>query len=147
MGGGQKRFPSIPQSILLLFKHEREDVVDAVHGVDDDLAAELLRDFFQILLVLGGEDDVADAARQPRRAPFLDAAQRARTRPRRVISPVMQMSPRTVFPVSAEMSAVTSVTPAEGPSLGVAPAGTWIWMSVCSAKSGAMPSSSALARA
>ena len=70
----QKRFPSLPQSLLLLFKHEREDVVDAVHGVDDDLAAELLRDFFQILLVLGGEDDVADAARNPGEHLFLDAA-------------------------------------------------------------------------
>ena len=69
----QKRFPSLPQSLLLLFKHEREDVVDAVHGVDDDLAAELLRDFFQILLVLGGEDDVADAARNPGEHLFLDA--------------------------------------------------------------------------
>ena len=35
------------------------------------------------------------------------------------------------------------VTPAEGPSLGIAPAGTWTWMSDFSKKSGAMPSSSA----
>lgn len=57
-----------------------------VHGVDDDLAAELLRDFFQILLVLGGEDDVADAARNPGEHLFLDAAH-GQDAPRRVISP------------------------------------------------------------
>ncbi len=49
------------------------------------------------------------------------------TRPRSVISPVIATSLRTGIPVSALMSAVAIVTPAEGPSLGIAPAGTWTW--------------------
>ena len=48
------------------------------------------------------------------------------TRPRRVISPVMATSLRTGVPVRAEMSAMVTVMPAEGPSLGTAPSGKWI---------------------
>ena len=51
------------------------------------------------------------------------------TCPVRVISPVIATSLRTGRPESSEASAVTMVTPALGPSLGVAPAGTWRWMS------------------
>jgi hypothetical protein len=38
------------------------------------------------------------------------------------------------------------VTPADGPSLGMAPAGTWIWMSCSSKKFSSTPSFFALAR-
>ena len=51
-----------------------------------------------------------------------------RTRPRSVISPVMATSLRTGMPVSELTMAVAMVTPAEGPSLGMAPAGTWMCM-------------------
>ncbi len=54
------------------------------------------------------------------------------TRPRSVISPVMATSERTWRPVSIDTSAVEIVTPAEGPSLGCAPAGTCRWMSFLS---------------
>src|SRR5437773_2601204 len=47
-----------------------------------------------------------------------------RTRPRRVISPVMARSWRTERRDSADTSAVAIVTPADGPSFGMAPAGT-----------------------
>ena len=46
-----------------------------------------------------------------------------RTRPRRVISPVMATSLRTGMPVKALTMAVAMVMPADGPSLGMAPAG------------------------
>ena len=68
------------------------------------------------------------------------------TRPRRVASPVIAVSPRTRIPVISEVSAVRMVTPAEGPSLGMLPAGKWRWMSVFSRKLGLMPSWSALLR-
>ena len=48
------------------------------------------------------------------------------TLPRRVISPVIATSRRTGIPESAETIAVQRVTPAEGPSFGTAPSGTWI---------------------
>ena len=48
------------------------------------------------------------------------------TLPRKVISPVMATSLLTARFVSAEMSAVAMVIPADGPSLGIAPAGTWM---------------------
>ena len=47
-----------------------------------------------------------------------------KTLPRNVISPVMATSLRTGIWVKAEIKAVAMVTPAEGPSLGMAPAGT-----------------------
>ena len=52
------------------------------------------------------------------------------TRPRRVISPVIATSLRTGRPDIAETSAVAIVTPADGPSFGIAPAGTWTWTSI-----------------
>ena len=51
------------------------------------------------------------------------------TRPDSVISPVIARSPRTGRPVSSDASAVTMVTPAEGPSFGMAPDGTCRWIS------------------
>ncbi len=68
------------------------------------------------------------------------------TSPRSVASPVMATSPRTRMPVSSEVSAVKMVTPALGPSLGIAPAGKWMWMSLFSRKRGSMPSFCALLR-
>ena len=41
--------------------------------------------------------------------------------------------------VSKLTSAVTIATPAEGPSFGTAPDGTWMWMSCLRKKSGSMP--------
>ncbi len=58
------------------------------------------------------------------------------TRPESVISPVIAMSWRAGRPERAETRAVAIVTPAEGPSLGMAPAGTWMWMSRSKASSG-----------
>jgi len=62
-----------------------------------------------------------------------------RTRPFSVTSPVMATSERTARPEASEASAVTIVTPAEGPSLGTAPAGTWMW-TPCSTLDTSMPS-------
>jgi hypothetical protein len=54
------------------------------------------------------------------------------TCPVSVTSPVIATSPDTGRPVTSETIAVVIVTPALGPSLGIAPAGTWRWTS-CSA--------------
>ena len=43
------------------------------------------------------------------------------------------------MPVSTETIDVTMATPADGPSLGVAPSGTWTWMSLFSNIVGLMP--------
>ena len=51
------------------------------------------------------------------------------TRPDSVISPVIAMSPRAGRFDSSEQSATTIVTPADGPSLGIAPDGTCRWSS------------------
>ena len=63
------------------------------------------------------------------------------TSPRRLISPVIATSLLTGRPVSSDVSATKIATPALGPSFGVAPAGTWMWMSDFSNTSGAIPSS------
>ena len=61
------------------------------------------------------------------------------TRPRSVISPVMARSLCTAMPERAETMEVAMATPAEGPSLGVAPSGTWTWMSFLANMVGVMP--------
>ena len=61
------------------------------------------------------------------------------TRPRSVISPVIATSWRTGMPVIVETMAVAMATPADGPSFGVAPSGTWTWMSRRSNIGGSMP--------
>ena len=53
----------------------------------------------------------------------------------------------TSLSVAAETRATAMVTPAEGPSFGIAPAGTCMCTSFFSKKSSSMPSLSALARA
>src|ERR1035437_5609658 len=68
------------------------------------------------------------------------------TCPVRVISPVMARLVGTLRSVSMESSAVAMVMPALGPSLGMAPAGTWMWMSLVLNRSGSMPYLVALAR-
>ena len=50
------------------------------------------------------------------------------------------------MPVSTETMEVTIATPALGPSLGVAPSGTWTWMSIVSNFGGLTPSSGLIDR-
>mmetsp|Transcript_4643 Transcript_4643/g.13663 ORF Transcript_4643/g.13663 Transcript_4643/m.13663 type:complete len:279 (+) Transcript_4643:496-1332(+) len=73
-----------------------------------------------------------------------------RTSPRRVISPVIATSLRTRRPVRRDVSAVVIVTPAEGPSFGVAPSGKWMCRSVVLRRASeavlARPSSATFAR-
>ena len=63
------------------------------------------------------------------------------TLPRSVTSPVIATSRRTGMCVSTLTIEVTMATPADGPSLGVAPSGTWTWMSSLSNSGGLMPRS------
>jgi hypothetical protein len=66
--------------------------------------------------------------------------------PRSVTSPVIAMSLRTGIWVSTETIAVTIARPAEGPSFGVAPSGTWTWMSIFSNFGGFTPISGLIER-
>ena len=68
------------------------------------------------------------------------------TRPESVISPVIATRGRTGRPVSSETSAVASVTPAEGPSFGMAPSGTCRCRSTRSKNDSSIPSCRAWAR-
>ena len=65
------------------------------------------------------------------------------TRPRSVISPVIATDLLTATPVSTETMEVTMATPADGPSLGVAPSGTWTWISRLLRIVGLIPNSTA----
>ena len=66
--------------------------------------------------------------------------------PRSVTSPVIAISLRTGMPVITDTIEVTIARPADGPSLGVAPSGTWTWMSIVSNLGGFTPSSGAIDR-
>ena len=61
------------------------------------------------------------------------------TWPVSVISPVMPTSSATGSPRTSEAIAVAIVTPAEGPSFGTAPAGTWMWTSCVANQSSGKP--------
>ena len=69
-----------------------------------------------------------------------------RTWPRRVISPVMARPFLMGRFDSSDTRAQSRATPAEGPSLGMEPAGTWMWRSALSKKSSSMPRNGARAR-
>ena len=69
------------------------------------------------------------------------------TRPRSVTSPVIATSWRTGMPVASETSAVAIVTPADGPSFGIAPAGTCTWISWRASSASSRPSSASRQRA
>src|SRR6266851_1634037 len=68
------------------------------------------------------------------------------TLPLSVISPVIAVRGCTGVSVSKLTRAVAMVTPAEGPSFGIAPAGTWICRSVSFNRSSSSPSEAAFDR-
>ena len=59
--------------------------------------------------------------------------------PRKDTSPVIAISRRTGIWVSTDTIDVTIARPAEGPSFGVAPSGTWTWISSVSNLGGFTP--------
>ena len=69
-----------------------------------------------------------------------------KTCPVSVISPVIPTSSATGMPRTRDAIAVAIVTPADGPSFGTAPAGTWMWTSCFANQSVARPSSSVCER-
>jgi hypothetical protein len=79
-----------------------------------------------------------DPAAQRRQKLFLQPADGQHVAPS-VTSPVMAMSLRTGVWVRTETMEVTMAMPALGPSLGVAPSGTWTWMSHGSSRGGFTP--------
>ena len=76
------------------------------------------RDVPNIFLVLFGNDDLLDAAAVGCNDSFSLSPPMGSTRPRRVISPVMETSRRAGRLVRAEMTEVHMAMPADGPSLG-----------------------------
>ena len=120
-----------------------EDFLGVVDQHEAQLLPELLRYILDIALVSAGQDHLADARAMRGQHLLLDPPT-GRTLPRRVISPVMARSLRTGRRVASDARAVMMVTPADGPSLGMAPAGTCTWMVRCSKNLGSMSSASAL---
>src|SRR5207244_2371347 len=117
-----------------------EHLVDRVHELDVDRVDDLLRYIDEILLVLlRHEEDLDPGA--VRREELLLTPPMGKTSPRSVISPVIATSVRTLRPVRADTIAVAMVTPADGPSLGMAPAGTWMCMAWSLKKPFGTPSS------
>ena len=107
----------------------RDVNLETVCGVTSKLPENTLPEF-----AFAGKSNVGKSslinALMNRKAYARTSSQPGRTRPRRVISPVMATSRCTGVPDRAETSAVQMVTPAEGPSLGTAPSGTWTWISL-----------------
>ncbi len=124
---GRRFFLSITGKGSALFTVERgcDHLIDRVDKNKIHLFSQILGHVLEIVLIFfrqdysiyscpfGGEN-------------FLLYPPIGMTLPRSVISPVMAMSCFATFPLSIDTIAVVMVTPADGPSLGIAPAGTWI---------------------
>ena len=76
-----------------------------------------------------GMTTVLMPARKRRQQLLLEAADRQHAAAQRDLARHGHVLPARECPVMMEMIAVTMATPAEGPSLGVAPSGTCTWMS------------------
>jgi hypothetical protein len=100
-----------------VLERDREHLVDRLDGMERDLLAHLLGDVVQVALVALGKDDLLETG----------AMRGGSTRPCSVTSPVIPTVLLTGVSESSEAIAVTIVTPALGPSLGTAPAGTCTW--------------------
>ena len=132
MGAGQYLFAHF--RIMLLFGRARgqrdlqqlRDRLDVVQVKALQLLGRQV--LLNVLPVVLGEDDVR-YSRAFRGQRLLLIPPIGSTLPLRVISPVIAVSGRTRRSVNNDTSAVAIVTPADGPSLGIAPAGTWMWMS------------------
>lgn len=103
--------------------------------------ADMLGHLLELAAVVLREDDLADAGARAAIS-FSRMPPTGKTSPVKVISPVMA-SRRMGWLRASERRADVMVMPAEGPSLGVAPAGTWTWMKAFSKKAGSAPSSAA----
>ncbi len=95
------------------------------HRVEGKFLAYRPGQFHEVLFVLFRQNHFTQTGAVGGQDLFLHAA-KGRTFPRSVISPVMAISRRTLRLVRAEARAVIIVTPAEGPSFGIAPSGTWM---------------------
>ena len=84
----------------------------------------MLGDLEHVALVAVREDHPLDPARWAA-SDFSLIPPIGSTCPVSVISPVIAVSDETARPEISEDSATAIATPAEGPSLGTAPAGTW----------------------
>ena len=111
----------------ILYRRCRQRLGCLVDKGELQLVADIVRDVFQVVAVALRCNDCLTPARWAA-STFSFNPPMARTRPVRVISPVMATPRLAGFSVRSETSAVTMVTPAEGPSLGMAPEGTWMWM-------------------
>lgn len=105
-----------PREVAITMRKETKPASDA------ELEAESCRSF----LFLAGRITVFIPACFAARI-FSFRPPMGKTRPRRVISPVIATSGRVGLPRSKLTSDVNIATPALGPSLGIAPAGTWMW--------------------
>src|SRR6185437_12705554 len=122
----------------LLGQCVQQQFVHRADGNDGQAALHIVGDFGQILFILLR---IKTLLSPPRNAAsnFSLRPPIGKTRPRSVISPVMAMSRRTGMPLNTDTIEVTIATPADGPSLGVAPSGTWTWISLRSNMVGEMP--------
>ena len=97
-----------------------------IHGLDQHnpkFLAHFVRQIANVFFVQLGDDDGFDPRPQGSNRLLLQSTDRE-DGPRRVTSPVMATSLLTDRLLNNEASAVNMAIPAEGPSLGTAPAGT-----------------------
>ena len=122
-------------------KRRGERVVDVLDPDEGELLARVGRDVLEVAAVARRQHHGGDAGAQRGQHLLLDAADRQHEPAQADLARSSRRRCAPSRPVSSDASATNIATPALGPSLGVAPAGTWMWMSDFSNSSGAMPRS------
>src|SRR5438094_163629 len=128
---------------------ECQNFVKIFHHVHLEGAPHILREIVQIRPILLGEYDGPNPGAHGAQHLFFFATDRQHATPERDLTGHREIVTMATALVSAgrrdkaDTSAVAIVTPADGPSFGIAPAGTWIWMSVPLNAASGMPSWSA----
>src|SRR6266550_2839297 len=102
-----------------------EHLFHAAREVELHRVAHALRHVVDVLLVPLRQDDLGQAHAVGGQDLLLDAADRQHQSLKRHLSGHADGVPHR--PVSRLTIAVVIVTPADGPSLGTAPSGTWMW--------------------
>src|SRR5208283_3230447 len=131
------------QSLYSLVWPDEGRLENVIHRFSNNKIHSLFHIFWeviQILLVPFGQNNFSDAILLAASV-FSLSPPMGRTLPLNVTSPFMAISFLTALPVSADAMAVAIVIPADGPSFGIAPAGTWICRSTFEKISSLMPSS------
>ena len=101
-------------------------LINPFHLANSKISFNIVRYLLQITTIIIWDDYRCDTAAMSCKKLFLESANLQYLTAQGYLSPVMATLALTGIPVKTDTRAVHMPTPAEGPSFGVAPSGTWM---------------------